>query len=701
MTRRWARLVLAHKNLVLGLWLVLGTLGAIGARALPALLTTSLTVPGSQSAAADARLSQRFGANVEGAFVVVLAQAPARAAQLSVDDHRLRAAASVIEGAKTSTFATSGGAAYATVQSPLDLQAAAAATKELRAALLKHHLDRAEVTGAPALQADVTPLLAHDLAVGEVVAAAVALVVITAVIGPSLAALIPLLAAVGTVTVALGALWVLAHVVTMVLYVPNLAELIGVGIALDYSLLIVRRYGEYAMDGGSRQEAVLATMESAGRTVAWSGLTVAVALSALFVVDVPFIHSLAIAGVLVPLVAVAAALSLQPVLLSILGSFRRGAGLSGAASPVWRRLAGLAVRAPRWTLVGTLVPLVALSIPLGWLRLAPTSLSALPASLASVPPLTVLSERFAPGLVSPIDVLVTTPVPSGALRADVAAATLRLARELLANQDVAVVAIGSHPPYVDRARRDRLMVVVARSSLGASATGVLVGEIRGRLAREARLPAGASLLVGGAPAQGVDFVTRVDGAIPIIVAWLALASLVLQSVSFDSLSLALLAIALDGVAMAAAFGAVVAVFRFGVGVPFGRYHVGALEAWVPVFLLAMLFGLSMDYEMFIVRRIREARGAGADDASAIVAGLAGTGRVVSAAALIMVAALFGLYAGSVVGLQELGVGLAIGVVIDASVVRALVLPAAIALLGRSAWWLPGRKTAPGAPAPPA
>ncbi|MDA8295095.1 MAG: MMPL family transporter [Actinomycetota bacterium] len=700
MARRWARLVLAHKNLMLGLWLVLAALGAIASRTLPGLLTTSLAVPGSQSAAADARLSQGFGANVEGAFVVVLAHSPARAAALSADDRRLRAAASVIAGATTSSFASSGGAAYATVQSPLGLKAAAAATASLRASLTTHHLARAEVTGAPALQADVTPLLAHDLAVGEVVAGAVAVLVIAAVIGPSLAALIPLLAAAGTVAVALGALWVLAHFVVMVLYVPNLAELIGVGIALDYSLLIVRRHAEHVADGMSRSEAVLATMESAGRTVAWSGLTVAVALSALFVVDVPFIHSLAVAGVLVPLVAVAAALSLQPVLLSLLGSFRRGA-LSDSASPAWGRFGALAVRAPRRTLVGALVPLVALAIPLGWLQLTPTSLRALPGSLASVPPLAVLSERFAPGLVTPIDVVVTTSARGGALRADVSAATLRLARELLANEDVAVVAIGSRPPYVDRARRDRLMVVVARSSLDAPATGALVGEIRGELGRRARLPAGASLLVGGAPAQGVDFIARVDGAIPIIGAWLGLASLVLLSVSFGSLVLALLAIALDVVAIAAAFGATVAVFRFGAGVPFGRYHVGALEAWVPVFLLAMLFGLSMDYEMFIVRRIREARQAGAEDASAIVAGLAGTGRVVSAAACIMVGALFGLYAGSVAGLQELGVGLALGVLIDASVVRALVLPAAMALLGRFAWWLPGRPPPRGAPAPPA
>lgn len=698
MARRWVRLVLLHKRLVLALWLVLAALGAIGARALPTLLTTSLAVPGSQSAAADALLSHRFGANVEGAFVVVLEHSPS-AAELSSDNRRLRAAASVIASGVASRFATSDGAAYATVQSPLGLKAAAAATATLRASLAEHHLARAQVTGAPALQADVTPLLAHDLAVGEVVAGAVALVVIATVIGPSLAALIPLCAAAGTVAVALGALWVLAHLVVMVLYVPNLTELIGVGIALDYSLLVVRRYGELAGEGMSREEAVLATMESAGQTVAWSGLTVAAALSALFVVDVPFIHSLAVAGVLVPLVAVAAALSLQSVLLSLFGSFGRGP-LSGATSPAWERLGVLAVRAPRRTLAGALVPLVALAIPLGWLRLTPTSLRALPGSLASVPPLRVLSERFAPGLVTPIDVVVATTAPGGALRADVSAATLRLARELLADPDVAAVAIGSRPPYVDRTRRDRLMVVVARSSLDAPASDALVGAIRGGLSRRARLPPRTAVLVGGAPAQGVDFIARLDGAIPLIGAWLGLASVVLLSVSFGSLALALLAVALDGLAIAATFGATVAVFRFGVGVPFGRYHVAALEAWVPLFLLAMLFGLSMDYEMFIVRRIREAREAGAGDASAIVAGLAGTGRVVSAAACIMVGALFGLYAGSVAGLQELGVGLALGVVIDASVVRALVLPAAMALLGRFAWWLPGRPLARHAPAPP-
>jgi RND superfamily putative drug exporter len=204
-----------------------------------------------------------------------------------------------------------------------------------------------------------------------------------------------------------------------------------------------------------------------------------------------------------------------------------------------------------------------------------------------------------------------------------------------------------------------------------------------------RFPAGTSFYLGGAPAQGVDFLNSVYGTFP----WLVLLALLLAYLvllrAFRSMLLALLAVVLDLVSVGIAYGALVAVFRFGVlSSVLGTYRVSQVEGWVPVFLFAMLFGLSMDYEVFIVSRVREFHLLGRSNDDAIVEGLAQTGGVVTSAALIMVVALSGLIFGHVAGLQELGVGLGVGVLVDATIVRGLVLPSAMTLLGRWNWWLP-------------
>jgi RND superfamily putative drug exporter len=216
-----------------------------------------------------------------------------------------------------------------------------------------------------------------------------------------------------------------------------------------------------------------------------------------------------------------------------------------------------------------------------------------------------------------------------------------------------------------------------------------VAQIKTHFLPAAHLPSRLRVYVGGAPAQGSDFLGRVYGDFPwIVLLVLALAYLVLLR-AFRSLLLPLMAVFLDVVSVAAAYGLLVVIFRFGVGADvLGLYRVRQIEGWVPVFLFAMLFGLSMDYEVFFVSRMRGAWDASGDNRFAITEGLARTGRVVSAAALIMVGALSGLVAGRVAGLQELGAGLALGVLLDATLVRGLLLPSLMALFGRWNWWLP-------------
>ncbi len=252
-----------------------------------------------------------------------------------------------------------------------------------------------------------------------------------------------------------------------------------------------------------------------------------------------------------------------------------------------------------------------------------------------------------------------------------------------------VVAIGSRAPYVDSSDQYRQMIVIGRHDFGQEATQQLVHQIRSRFLPAARFPSALRVYVGGAPAQGADFLTRVYGAFPwIVLLVLALAYLVLLH-AFRSLLLPLMAVLLDAISVAAAYGLLVVIFRFGVGADvLGLYRVSQIEGWVPIFMFAMLFGLSMDYEVFFVTRMRESWDNCGDNARAVTDGLTHTGRVVSAAALVMVGALSGLVAGHVAGLQELGAGLALGVLLDATIVRGLLMPSLMALLGRWNWWLP-------------
>src|ERR1019366_4876181 len=259
---------------------------------------------------------------------------------------------------------------------------------------------------------------------------------------------------------------------------------------------------------------------------------------------------------------------------------------------------------------------------------------------------------------------------------------MRLGTLILGENEVADVAIGNRAPYIDATGRYAQLFVVANHQFGAEASQVLVERIRGHDVPAAHLPRGVEVYVGGAPAQGVDFLNHLYGAFPWIVALAMASALVILSRAFRSPVLAVLAILMDLLSVVAAYGAMVAVFRFGIaGSWLGTYRIDQIEGWVPVFVFAMLFGLSMDYEGFIVARIREARDAGFHWDAALVSGLAQTGGVVSAAALIMVGALSGLVFGHVAALQELGVGLSIGVLIDATLVRGLVMPACLALLG--------------------
>jgi RND superfamily putative drug exporter len=548
------------------------------------------------------------------------------------------------------------------VRTSLDLQHAKRYTRALRRAL--RGSPRALVTGQPAVQADLDPIFAADLHRGEAIAVPLTLLVLLAVFGLSLAVAIPFVVASCTIAGTLGLLYLVAHEVSMVAYVRNLVELIGLGLAVDYSLLVVHRYREELGRGLAPDAAVVRTATTAGRAVAFSGGAVAVGLGLLLVVPVPFIRSMGIAGLLIPVVSVAAALTLQPALLSLLGNRIAGRARGGA---FWGPFARTIMRRPRTFLASGSIVLIALALPATTLTLTPGSLTGIPSSAEAVRGYDALQNALGGGLVTPTHVVI---VGGGRV------ATERLVRKLVHDPETLVVARGRHPPYVAGRGRYRQVIVANRHAWGDAATRRYVNELRDRLIPAARFPPGTKVYAGGAPPQGVDFISRTYAAVP----WLVLCVLVFTYLvllrAFRSAVLPLKALVLNGLSVAATFGVLSLVFDH------------PIEAWIPVFLFAALFGLSMDYEVFMVSRIREAHDAGDDDTGAVAHGLQRTGGIVTAAAAIMVAAFSGFIVGRIEGLREFGVGLAVAVTLDATIVRAILVPSAMAVLGRWNWWLP-------------
>jgi uncharacterized membrane protein YdfJ with MMPL/SSD domain len=437
-------------------------------------------------------------------------------------------------------------------------------------------------------------------------------------------------------------------------------------------------------------------MRTAGQAVLVSALAVALGVLLVTIVPVPFIRSLGVAGAVVPVVSVVATLTLQPVLLSLFGSsISRSArrplrtGRPAQTMRFWPRLARLVAGHPVAVLALSVSALLVLALPVGGLQLTPGSVSAVPHDMSSDRGLELLGERAGLGVETPVQVVLATSAARRALSPAVSAAVLRFARQLLGDPQVFVVAIGSRPPYVDTSGRYRLISVVAEGSFGDAPTQQLVQRIRAQLVPAAGFPAGTRVFVGGAPAEGVDFLSRVYGAFPWVVGLMLAVAYVVMLRAFRSLVLPLAAVLLNALSTAATYGLIVAVFRWGIGSDlFGLYRVRQVEGWVPVFLFAVLFSLSVDYQFFFVRRMRESWDQRADNVRAVTEGLARTGRVVSAAAMTMVAALLGLAAGHVAGLQELGTGLALGAALDATVVRGVLMPSLMVLLGRWNWWLP-------------
>ena len=578
----------------------------------------------------------------------------------------------------------SGAAAF--VRTTLDSSHAQRITPSLRRALGPNVL----VTGDAAVQHDVGPALASALRVGELYLAVPAALVILLLVFGSGSALLPFVFAAFTIAPSLGIAWAFAHMLELSDYLLNMVMMIGLGIAIDYSLLVVNRYRDERRAGRDHQDAVHVTMAHAGRTIVFSGLVVSLGLALMILLPVPFLRGFGLGGLLVPCVSVVCALTLLPVLMLTLGERLEGLRLvprrlaerrHAAETRLWTAHAGWVMGRARYIapVVATLLVLAAL--PLIGIRVGPGSTGSLPQGIASVKGLVALQHAGSSFSADPTTIVVGTP---GRTNGATDAAVANLDRILRA--DPSVTGVSRARP--DLSGRWLRIEVASRADPASPQAQSFADRLRGKLIPAAHFPESALVLAGGGAAYATDFVSRTLGPFPwLVLGVLGLTYLVLVR-AFRSLLLPLKAIALNFLTVAAATGLMIAIFEWGWGSWAGLVPVEQIEGWIPVFMFTLLFGLSMDYEVFLVSRMRESWDATRSNSRAVTHGLASTGRVVTAAGLIMAATFSGLMFGSIPTMQQLGFGLAVAILIDITLVRGLLLPSMMALAGRWNWYLP-------------
>jgi len=607
-----------------------------------------------------------------------------------------------------------------------------AALEGIQAALVEVDGIKVALAGGPSFYADIQIVSETDLQRSELISLPLAAIVLLLVFGSAVAAGLPLAVGGATVIVALAAIFGAAQATRMSIFVLNLTTLLGLGLGVDYSLLLVSRFREELGRGAKLGDAVQRTVATAGRAVFFSGVTVMLGLAGLALFDFAILRSIGIAGAITVAIAVASSVTLMPAILSLLGprvnrlAIRRlGSGKVNERGP-WARLARAVMRRPIAVALPTLALLIALGTPWLGVRFNAPDGSILPERVPSRQALDALTDAFGEGSFSPMTAAVRTdgPVTSAAnikllydwvqaLQADPRVArvdsivsidprlTLTQYQLLYSSSSTD----GATPP--DRYAAQILSFTTAGDLTTVSITPTngpnrpesraLVGELRaahpGSIAAGTPSaitpPAGLNALIGGGAAEIVDVVDTISGEFPRTAAVVILATLLILAVLLRSIVLPIKAVVMNTLSIIASFGALVWIFQEGnLSAILGFAPLGFVETTIPVILFCVLFGLSMDYEVFLLTRMREIYDRTGDNAAAVAGGLERSGRIITSAALIVVVVAGSFVFAEIVLIKALGVGVAIAVALDATIVRALLVPATMRLFGKWNWWAP-------------
>jgi trehalose monomycolate/heme transporter len=705
----WTRWIIRHRRVVIAAWVVALILGGAAASGLGQLLSNRFSVPGTDAERGFDVLRHKLNERGDGAFTLIVRRGTAPRPTLAPLAERLaHQGAAAVPGARAGAAVhASPDVVFVQITTPLENAKASDKTPAVRAAIGHPPGVTTYVSGFPAVNHDTQPIYNQDLARGELIAGLVALVVMGFMFGTVGALAVPFIFAFATIPTTLGLVWIVAHFMDMAIYVENIVTLIGIAIAIDYSMLVVYRFREELAGGGEPYAALERTMATAGRATIFSGLTVAIGLGLLIAMPLPFMRSMGVGGVLVPLVSIASAATFLPALLAVLGRRvdalplvrrRRLAQRVAAEGGFWSRLARSIMRHPVPWFAASLGLMLALAAPALGLKVTGGDNRGVPITTEATRGLKVLEDTVGPGALAPNQVVVAARRPGGAVTPAELAAQRRLVALLRADPEVdpasvqspATVgpAIARRTGLLDAAGTVAQIRAAGRHDSGTPQAIDLVHRIRDKYVPAARFS--EPVYVSGAPAFGVDFVARAYGAFP----WLVLAVLVVSYLllmrAFRSLFLPAKAVFMNLLSVSAAYGVIVLAFQHGWGSPFGLQSSEQIEAWIPIFLFAMTFGLSMDYEVFLLTRMREEWDKSHDNEHAVASGLEHTGRIITAAAVIMIAAFSGFTAGRFVAFQEFGLGLSAAILLDATVVRMVLVPATMKLVGDWNWYMPAR-----------
>jgi uncharacterized membrane protein YdfJ with MMPL/SSD domain len=707
---RWTLSVIRHRRLIILAWIALFVFGAYGAANLGDLLTNRFSVPGSDAERGLDLLKNKMHERSDGSFTLVARGTNGPPAPDVIGDAAQRAARVLPGGKAGEPLRADPTTFYVQISTSLENQDAQKKTPDVRKAIGQVPGVTTYLSGFPALNHDTQPIYNKDLQKGESIAIPVALIVMLFMFGTLGGIVVPFVFAFITIPITLGFVWVFAHTMDMAVYVTNIVTLIGFAIAIDYSMLVVFRFREELELHDDPHDALVKTMQTAGRATLFSGLTVAIGLALLVFMPLPFMRSMGVGGLLVPLVSIAAAATFLPAFLAVMGRkvnrlrvIPKRVLEKRAAQDVtgfWHALAVRIMRRP-WIWGGAATALlVALALAATGLHLTGGDNRGTPITTEAARGLKILEDTLGPGALAPQQILIDTGRRNGAYDPEIVAAQKRLIAELARDHEVSPDTIQA-PATVPRAIAERANLVdptgqiaqiraAGHSDAGEQPAIDLVHRIRDTYIPGANFPESADVLLTGAPAFGVDFIDKAYGAFP----WLILAVLVISYLlllrAFRSIVLPAKAVVMNILSVSATYGVLTLAFQHGWGDPFGLQSSPQIDAWIPIFLFAILFGLSMDYEVFLLSRMREEWDLTHDNEHAVAYGLEHTGRIITAAAIIMIAAFSGFTFGSFVGLQEFGLGLSAAILLDATVVRMVLVPAVMKLLGDWNWYLPAR-----------
>ena len=546
----------------------------------------------------------------------------------------------------------------------------------------------AAITGEIVLDEDFSALSEEDLQEGELFfGAPAALIVLLLVFGAVVAGVIPLVLALLSILVAIALTAIVGQAFELSVFVTNMIFGMGLALGIDYSLFILSRFREERRSEREKVDAIVTAGATASRAVLFSGAAFVLAMTGLLLVPNTIMRSLATGAILVGIVSVIAALTLLPAVLSLLGdridSLRIpyfGRASAQAESRFWGTIVHAVMRRPVVSLVAAVALLLAAAIPFLSLETGTAGISTLPERFESRQGFELLNREFPGQTTDPVLIAVDGDAES----ADVQAAVERLTAAIGERE------VFGEPQEETSPGNDLVLVTVPVAGDSVSSEAVAaVRDLRDNVIPAAFAGTGAEAFVGGDTAEEIDYYDVMNAWLPIVITFVLGLSFILLTIAFRSIVVPATAIAMNLLAVGAAYGLLVLVFVKGVGNEiFGFQQVDIIEAWVPLFLFAVLFGLSMDYQVFLLSRIRERYSQTGDNDDAVSFGVGSTARLITGAALIIIAVFAGFARGDLVMFQQMGFGVAVALFIDATIIRSVVVPATMTLLGRWNWYLP-------------